>query len=150
MTTCEQDRVQDVIDRLRGYEHAVRIVDDMEACFEECNGQPRPLTEAEYAENAYMDGDRRIPYAEYLEYYGNPARHVYLGIIVEERPIGCGCDDDDICGHWDTLDSLWGIDLMYDDPCAQQATGERLSIAEARALKGYLGDVVRDLIGGAL
>ena len=91
--------------------YRVRFIVDPDASFEECNGEPRPLTEEEYAEHFYMadNGTRQVPYAEYLQYYGNPARHVYVMCVYS---VGCAC-----CGHW-TPDRhyLGGIDNMDDSP----------------------------------
>jgi len=112
----------------------IRFVIDDDAQFEECNGESRPLTEAEYAENAYRAcpnhprgseapdrvengnawcGDcgtkyADVPYADYLDYQGNPDRHIYLGYEVQEQ---CVC-----CSTWTTTDSLWSIDMMDDSP----------------------------------
>lgn len=119
-----------------------RIVTDPDASFEECNGEARPLTEAEYADTEYFDdnGTRAIPYAEYLAYYGNPDRHVYLGVILEAR-----CP---LCTHWHEVGSLWHIDLMDDDPALRHAriNGAPVpyTVAATEPL-GYLGDVARDL-----
>jgi hypothetical protein len=159
----------------------VRFVYDPDSSFEECNGEARPLTEAEYAENSYRGcpdhpraGSRvidasispnivgcavcgrrdyaEISYAEYLAYYGNPEKHVYLGCIVEAQ---CPC-----CSAWTAEgSSLWGIDMMTDDPALHRvaigtlrdrvAQGEWLTPAEALALPGYLAEVARELLGEA-
>jgi len=163
-------RAEEVADRLRGIEVTVRFVYDDDAHFEECNGQSRPLTEEEYAKDFYMACPRHprvgskvinqsppvqgcavcgntqyepISYAEYLDYYGNPANHVYLGMIKEQRPINCGCDEDS-CECWDSIDSVWGIDLMADDPVLDrlEVSAGRLTLAEARALSDYLAELV--------
>jgi hypothetical protein len=96
-------------------------IDDL-ASFEECNGEGRPLTEAEYAENQYMrlvdpagasDGPRvPVTYAEYLAYYGNPDRHVYVELQVQQQ---CNA-----CDGWHTVGSLGNIDLMDDDPALRE------------------------------
>src|SRR4029453_15521147 len=52
--------------------YRVRFVHDDDAEFEECNGQARPLTEAEYAEHSYQKDGRSGRYAENLDYYGTP------------------------------------------------------------------------------
>lgn len=88
--------------------YRVRFQYDEDAHFEECNGESRPLTEEEYAENAYMRDGQPIPYAEYLEYYGNPDRHVYLLAHAQKR---CPC-----CGEWGSDAYLGGIDYMDDSP----------------------------------
>lgn len=115
---------------------------DPEGRFEACNGQPRPLTEEEYGEHQYFEYRMPIPYAQYLRYYGNPDRHVYLMACIERR---CGC-----CGHWAATEHhLCGIDLMDDSP-------EYLQVELMQAydpcdpLPGYLADVAADLFAEAL
>ncbi len=130
-------------------QYRVKFVYDEDAEFEECNGENRPLTEEEYAENQYQGcpqhlragskvirkGYRRkgvhrpsvvgcavcgntkyedIPYAEYLAYYGNPERHVYLGCVIEKQ---CG-----ECQSWHAAGSLWRIDFMDNDRAYQSIT----------------------------
>lgn len=145
-----------------------RFVSDDEAQFEECNGESRPLTRAEYAENSYracpdhpragtkvitfgppqiqgcaICGNTKyadIPYNEYLRYYGNPERHVYLGLIQETV---CPC-----CNSWKVTDSLWRIDFMDDSAEYRAVQLDRNYTAEkARALPGYLGELVREMGG---
>lgn len=145
----------------------VRFVIDPEASFEECNGEARPLTAEEYAENQYMGcpvhprskvmaksqpaqpgrawcGEcgrehEPIPYAEYLEYYGNAERHVYLGAIVDKL-----CTH---CGSWTEAGSLWHIDLMDDDRELTLITlNKPMAIDQA---PGYLGEVARELVAEA-
>lgn len=139
--------------------------------FEECNGEARPLTEEEYAENAYracpdhmragtqvldLGGKGKpqiqgcavckrtdyvdIPYAEYLAYYGNPDRHVYLFAEVEKQ---CRC-----CKSWtDTDANLGGIDLMDDSPeIRANRTDEWIEGDEIAKLPGYLREVAEELI----
>lgn len=146
----------------------VKFVYDNEAIFEECNGEQRPLTEAEYADNQYRgcpdhprsgtipDPSRPntgfglcalpqcrkalapIPYAEYLAYYGNPEMHTYLGYVVQDQ---CTC-----CGEWKTTDSLWGIDVMVDAPELDAITFDTwISMRDALTLPGYLGDLMKDI-----
>lgn len=138
-----------------------RIEYDPDASFEECNGEGRPLTEEEYAENSYQacpDHPRAgtkvisvgppqvqgcaicgrtdyetIPYEEYLQYYGNPDRHVYLQIIRQDR---CPC-----CDSWVDGDSLSGIDFMDDNPEAGFAD----TTCTIDQLTGYLREVAEDL-----
>lgn len=101
--------------------YRVIFTEDLSACFEECNGESRPLTEAEYADNTYLDaaGDL-VPYADYLRYYGNPDRHVYLQAHVERQ---CDC-----CGCWKPAGySLSRIDLMDDS----------IEFREVQFLHGY-------------
>lgn len=110
-----------------------KFVFDTDTRFEECNGEARPLTASEYKEHAYMgcpvhpraglDPHKKrpgvgvcrlcrrrgteIPYAEYLAYYGNPDRYVYVGLLQAEQ-----CDH---CGEWKETGSQWGIGFMDDD-----------------------------------
>lgn len=141
----------------------VRFEFDNDAQFEECNGEARPLTEAEYAENGYRGCPNHprskvapqrtengrawcgecgteyadIPYAEYLAYYSNPERHVFFTCIVEGA---CSC-----CGKWSVLASLVNIDIMDNDPALRTLyTGQNYTPAEALALPGYFGDVAKD------
>jgi hypothetical protein len=109
--------------------YRVRFVQDPDAQFEECNGEARPLTAEEYAENEYMRDGQPIPYEEYLSYYGNPDRHVYLQCDVEKR---CLC-----CAHWAYAEGLGGIDFMDDDP-ELRAVGDWYTPIEAEGLPGYL------------
>lgn len=94
--------------------YRVRFITDPDAHFEECNGRRGPLTEEEYKEFEYMKDDGKggrttIPYTEYLAYYGNPARHVYLMCLYQ---VGCTC-----CGHWEPERHYLGwIDNMDDSP----------------------------------
>ena len=146
----------------------VRFVLDEDSSFEECNGEARPLTETEYADNQYMacpnhprskvppartENGRAwcgecqakyapIPYAEYLAYYGNPDRHVYLGCIVDRS-----CPT---CGHFDHAASVWGIDFM-DDSREMDAIsiGDWMDEETASKLPGYAGDVAREQISEA-
>ena len=111
----------------------VRFVLDPDASFEECNGEGRPLTAEEYAENGYLrPGGEPIPYAEYLEYYGNPDRHVYLQCQVQKQ---CPC-----CGAWSYEGGTGGIDFMDDDP-ELNATDCWILPGEAEKLPGYLREV---------
>lgn len=143
----------------------VRFVSDNDYQFEECNGEPRPLSEVEYASNEYWGCPQHprgttandttvngvgicgacgaeyapIPYAEYLAYYGNPDRHVYLGLQVQES---CAC-----CHEWREVDSLWGIDFMDDSPeLAAINVGTWIDGQTARALPGHVGALVRDYV----
>lgn len=123
-------------------EYAVRFVIDEEAQFEECNGEARPLTEAEYADNEYMKDGQPIPYAEYLRYYGNPDRHVYLLAEARKR---CPC-----CGVWTTAASLGNIDFMDDSEEIRVVdSGRWYTPAEAESLPGYLREVAREVLDEA-
>lgn len=146
-----------------------RYVIDDDAEFEESNGEGRPLTEAEYVGNEYracpahphggtkvisfgppqvqgcaVCGNTEyadIPYAEYLRYYGNPERHVYLGLVQETL---CPC-----CVTWKVTDSLWNIDFMDDSPeLAAVQVGTWADADTAKAWPGYAGECVRDMEGG--
>lgn len=149
----------------------VKFTIDESSSFEECNGESRPLTEAEYEGNKYRGcplhpragskvvnkrtkpptvgcavcGNTKyedIPYAEYLEYYGNPEAHVYLGCIVEKQ---CQC-----CQSWTDAGSVWGIDFMIDSPEYNAINvDEWLTAAEARNLPGYAGEVAREQMNEA-
>lgn len=124
----------------------VRFVIDDDAVFEESNGESRPLTEEEYKGAEYQKDGADVPYAEYLEYYGNPDRHVYLGCIVEKA---CKC-----CGHFEEVGSLWRIDFMDDAPELRainpyQKRGQTFSVPDALALPGYLPEVARDVLSEA-
>lgn len=143
-----------------------KFIHDDDATFEECNGEERPLTEAEYADNVYRACPAHpragscfttwkgktvtgcatcsnpeyvdIPYSEYLAYSGNPDRHVYLSLIQETQ---CPC-----CNAWKVTDSLHGIDFMDDSPeyhAVQLDTW--MDAATASALPGYLGELVREM-----
>lgn len=122
---------------------------DDDAQFEECNGESRPLTEAEYVENGYRQcsihprqscacdglGYVEVPYAEYLQYYGNPDRHVYVFLDVYYPDGGS--------------DGLGNIDLMDDSDewlalihqFGRSIIGRKISAAQAVRLPGYLRDV---------
>ncbi len=166
-------------------QYRVKFVYDEDAEFEECNGENRPLTEAEYIENQYQACPRHpraaskvirkaytrktpngakhvraivgctvcgettyenVPYVEYLAYYGNPARHVYLGCIVE-RQTSCTCGE-----HvaWETAGSLWWIDFMDDDQAYLSLDiNTWYTPAEAAKLAGYAGTVALGVLGEA-
>jgi len=114
-----------------------------------------PGTEEEYAEAPISDTSvtphREIPYDEYCDYYGNPDRHVVLGAILEKAIPACAC-----CGHKarvETVGSVWGIDVMDDDPALTQinigeiglrASGSRYALDDAN-LAGCLKDVAEEL-----
>lgn len=130
------------------FEYRVRFEVDPDAQFEECNGESRPLTRDEYKANVYLadNGTREIPYDEYLRYYGNPDRHVYLMSRVQRK---CSC-----CGQWADAGGTGHIDMMDDDPVfAHHAlglpTGQWLTEEEARQLPGYLAEVAAEDIDQA-
>ena len=51
-----------------------------------------------------LDGDRRVPFDEYMQTYGDPAYHEVLCAIVESR---CG-----ECSKWESRDSLGNVDFL--------------------------------------
>jgi hypothetical protein len=129
----------------------VRFLTDPDAQFEECNGEPRPLTEAEYAENQYFsdtaDPPTPVPYAEYLAYHGNPERHVYLSCEVQTQ---CPC-----CQQWTRwAGGLHGIDFMDDSPelqaCGrywmQEKNRDWFTPEQCLELPGYLREVSTDTL----
>lgn len=149
------------------HQYRLRFVYDEDARFEECNGEARPLTPEEYAENSYRacpDHPRAgstvirrpkgkppvvgcavckrtdyqdIPYEEYRAYYGNPQRHVYLQLEVQRR---CEC-----CGHWAYVSGLGWIDLMDDSPEYRAVViGHWYTPTDVRKLPGYLREVATD------
>lgn len=80
-----------------------------------------------------------IPYEEYLAYYGNPDRHVYLCAICEEQ-----CPH---CQQWHHANSVANIDFMDDSPeYVSLRTNHWYQEDEATKLPGYVGDVARELI----
>lgn len=147
----------------------VKFVIDDQASFEECNGEARPLTAEEYEkEGVYMacpnhprgpKGDDTavngvgtcarcgstytpVPYDEYLAYYGNPDRHIYLGCIVEKQ---CPC-----CEAWSSVQSLWHIDFMDDDRAYVDTQIEHwYTPAQAKALPDYVGTIANELLSEA-
>lgn len=140
-----QREAENAKDVLRTFEqpepaYRVRFVVDEDASFEESNGEPRPLTEAEYAEAEYMKDGIPVPYAEYLEYYGNPHRHVYIGAILERA---CVC-----CREWVSAASLWNIDTMDDQPEAGMI-GQTFYADRFDQIPGYLREVADELVAEA-
>ena len=109
------------------------IVDyDDEAVFEECNGESRPLTEDEYAKNQYIEDGEPISYPDYLAYYGNPDRHVYLYVRREDK-----CPH---CSIWQAGGALYRIDFMDDGKEASYIGTYTLD-----QLPEYLREVASDL-----
>jgi hypothetical protein len=147
-------------------QYRITFLEDQDAQFEECNGEARPLTRDEYAEATYrgcpdhpragsktLDAtvspnltgcavcgrtdDVDIPYDEYLAYYGNPDRHVYLACLVERQ---CDC-----CHVWQTASALGAIDVMNDSPEWRTVQiGRRYTPDEAARLPGYLAEIARE------
>lgn len=134
---------------------------DLDATFEESNGEPRPLTQDEYRGNEYRAcpihpraGTKTIDatvspniqgcaqcgrtdyvdvsYVEYRAYYGNPDRHVYLFVQREDK---CPC-----CETWHRGDNLYGIDCMDDNPEVRLVGTHTLD-----ELTGYIREVAEDL-----
>jgi hypothetical protein len=128
--------------------YRIRFVIDPDGSFTECNGEPRPLTEEEYAGVQYMRDGKPVSYADYLAYYGNPDRHVYIGAMLERR---CTC-----CGSWSDVDSLWNIDCMDDNEEVRILTHSDRTYGavsqyymlptELNVIPGYLRDVTRELL----
>jgi hypothetical protein len=118
--------------------YRVQFVIDDDARFEECNGESRPLTAAEYRENQYLRDGTPVPYAEYLRYYGNPDRHVYLACIVQKQ---CHC-----CSSWPIVGSLCNIDNMDDSPEYRAITLDKWYAPDDPAIVGYLREVAAELI----
>ena len=85
----------------------------------------------EYAENQYMRDGQPISYAEYLAYYGNPERHVYLMSEVEKA---CRC-----CHTYSYAGGTGYIDFMNDDPALAEV-GIWYTPAEAERL-GHLREI---------
>lgn len=112
--------------------YRVRFVHDEDAGFEECNGESRPLTAEEYADNTYMEDGKPVPYAEYLRYYGNPDRHIYLQSEVQKK---CPC-----CGHWEYEAGTVHIDFMDDNPELSYAD-TWYTPEQAETLPGYLREI---------
>lgn len=120
-------------------EYRIRFVEDPDAQFEECNGEARSLTEDEYRENEYMKDGQPIPYEEYLRYYGNPDRHVYL---LAEAQAKCPC-----CGAWQTKGCLGSIDFMDDAPELRAVAGETWFTPEqAERLPGYARETALEVL----
>lgn len=116
--------------------YRVRFIVDPDAQFEECNGEARPLTRAEYAENQYMQDGKPVSYKQYRAYYGNPERHVYLQCEVQK---GCPC-----CGSWTTVGGTGSIDFMDDSPELEGTLDRWIPEAEINELPGYLAEIARE------
>lgn len=145
--------------------YRVKVIIDKDARFEECNGEPRPLTEAEYAENSYrgclahLGGPSHtdppnsglgvcdvcggkfedVPYAMYRAYYGNPRKHIHLAVLVETLALPTG--------DWKPAGSLWGIDFMRDNPEAHRRFRDRwFSPEQVQTWPGYLKMVACEVL----
>jgi hypothetical protein len=132
--------------------YRLKIVPDTDFEHDSPVGGPLPESEAEYAGNQIMalinkDDDpktgarRPVPYAEYCEYYGNPDRHVVVGVILQRQ-----CPH---CGAWSEAGSLWGIDFMDDNPETLEPWDRWVDEATARAWPGYLREVAAELLDEA-
>lgn len=122
-------------------QYRIRFVIDPDAEFEECNGERRPLTREEYKGNEYMQDGRKQSYAEYLSYYGNPDRHVYLQSEVQRQ---CPC-----CQVWSTVGGTGHIDFMDDAP--ELAAMDRwYGCAEIDRLPGYLKEIAKEDVDEAI
>lgn len=118
--------------------YRVKFVEDVDARFEESNGEPRPLTAAEYKGSEYQKNGRNVSHAEYLLYYGNPERHVYLGCILQRQ-----CER---CEVFKTVQSLWNIDCMDDNVEYVRVTLDKWYAPDDPHITGYLLDVTKELI----
>lgn len=118
--------------------YRVKFVIDDDAEFEESNGERRPLTETEYKDAQYMKDGHEVPYADYLRYYGNPDRHVYLGCIVQKQCPHCAC--------WSDAGSLWNIDCMDDNEEYRSITLDKWYAVDDAHVVGYLREVATELI----
>ena len=86
-----------------------------------------------------MNDGKPIPYDQYLQYYGNPDRHVYLGCVAE---VQCPC-----CDHWESDASVWHIDFMDDDPeLSAVNVGKAIPAMDAMNLPGYAGEIAREML----
>jgi hypothetical protein len=112
--------------------YRIRFIEDPDAQFEECNGESRPLTAEEYADNEYMKDGLPVSYASYLAYYGNPDRHVYLMSEVQKQ---CEC-----CKHWQTVGGTGHIDFM-DDSLEIRYTDTWYSPDQITDKMGYLQEI---------
>ena len=161
-------RVAKAVAASTGAAYRVRFVIDPDGQFEECNGEARPLTRAEYAENSYRccpdhpragskvisvgppqvqgcavcarTDYREMTYAEYRAYYGNPDRHVYVQSEVQRQ---CPC-----CQHWEIVGGTGHIDLMDDAP-ELRALDTWFAEDAIHQLPGYLREVAREDIDDA-
>lgn len=154
--------------------YRVAFVKDRDAKFEECNGQRRPLTETEYAENQYrgcpdhMRAGSKVVDASvspnivvcaecgrdskewidipYAEY------RAYHGNPTMHRYIGTIVESQEGIGDWTVVASVWGSDFMRDDPALKAVTiteAERVdlhyyTVEQALALPGYFADLARE------
>lgn len=126
-------------------EYRVRVIYDPDYVPEGCNGGPLPEPQAVYEANpitvsGLAGRTRNATYKEYCQYYGNPERHVGLAVLVYRK---CTC-----CEHWEKgVQSLWGIDCMDDNlEVTQTLIGKAYTETDARALPGYLGQIVGELL----
>jgi hypothetical protein len=150
--------------------YRIRFLIDEMGYFEESNGESRPLTEEEYAKGPYQhcpDHPRAgskvviaagqqiagcavcerpgaayvdVPYDEYLAYYGNPDRHVYVQCDVERQ---CPC-----CHHFEYATGLGHIDFMEDAP-ELRALDKTYTELEIDRIPGYLQEVARNCVADA-
>lgn len=117
---------------------------DASYAFEEADGGPMPATEARYQANGpFMENGKPVSYERYRAYYGNPDRHVVVGLVLQRR---CAC-----CGTWDDTDTaLWGIDFMDDSPEVARMPdldGDgTLSVRDLLAVDDYLAATTRELL----
>ncbi len=76
-----------------------------------------------------------IPYDEYLAWYGNPEKHVYLCCEVQKQ---CGS-----CGHWECIAGTGGIDFM-ENAEELSAVDRWFTEGEIAQMPGYLREVARE------
>lgn len=157
----------------KGAKYRIRFVIDEEAQFEECNGEARPLTAEEYAENSYRacpdhpragskviqpaKGKRpsvvgcavcgRTDYQDipYEEYRAYYGNPDRHVYIQSEVQRQCPC-----CGSWQFCGGTGHIDFMDDAP-ELDAVGADGWYAEGAVgqIPGYLREIAREDIGEA-
>lgn len=84
-----------------------------------------------------LDGDRRVPFDEYMRTHGDPACHEVLCAIVESK---CG-----ECGGWMVRDSLGNVDFLAS---GRQVTGTFSEEDVERMRDEYQRDTSREMIAG--
>lgn len=116
---------------------------DPEPSLDGSDGKPLPESREHYEANPFIDHgpdrpSRKIPYAEYLTYHGNPDRHTVVTAVVEHQ-----CRH---CQAWHVTGSLCGIDFMDDSPEVLQLTlPGTYSEEEAKQLTGYPRDLIDEI-----
>jgi hypothetical protein len=119
--------------------YRVDVVPNIDWTWENPHGGNGPETREQYKANEVIDKGRTVPYEEYVQYWGNPARHVACGVILERQ---CPC-----CHSWVDAGSLWGIDLMDDSPeTGDIDAGPFYLGTDGRQPTGSLADVAAELM----